>query len=92
MTIFTMCWVILLSQILFIGSRTWNVRCIAEGNLVGALLSGIIIHWMWLVSIAIGGISMASIMNDFEWKYIPVIICSTIGGLYGTYLGMKHKK
>lgn len=82
---------VFITQLLFIGFRTWNVRCIASGNMVGALISGAVVHIAWLISIAIGAVSMNQIITHFKWEYLPIILCSLIGGLLGTYLALKNK-
>lgn len=92
MTIINMTITVFLTQLIFIFSRTINVKAISNKDLKVALISGAVIHWSWLVSIAIGAISMGELMTNWEWKYIPVIIMSTLGGLIGTYYGMKNKK
>ncbi|AGO49618.1 hypothetical protein Phi13:2_gp008 [Cellulophaga phage phi13:2] len=83
--------VVFLTQIIFIGSRTINVKAIADKNMKKALISGAIIHIAWLVSISIGVVSINSLMKDFNFAYLPVIMCSLIGGLLGTYWGLKDK-
>ena len=83
---------VFLTQLIFIGSRTWNVRAIAKNDMAAVLLSGAVVHLSWLVSIAIGAYSMTEIMNNFELKYIPIVICSLVGGLVGSVIGMKNKK
>ncbi len=80
------------TQIVFIGSRVINIRAIAKNNIAGALVSGAVIHIAWLISIAIGATSMNAIIADFEWKYVPIVICSLSGGLLGTYWSMKASK
>lgn len=92
MTILTMTITVFVTQLVFIFMRTINVKAVAKNNLKIALLSGTLVHWSWLVSIAIGAISMGELMSNWEWKYIPVIVMSTIGGLIGTYYGMMEKK
>lgn len=84
--------IVFLTQLIFIGCRTWNVKAIAKNNLLHVLLSGAVVHISWLVSIAIGAVSMAEIVSDFNWSYLPVVICSLSGGLIGSYLGLKEKK
>ena len=91
MSVFILTLIMFITQIIFIGFRTINVRAIAEKNMVKALVSGAFVHWSWLVSIAIGATSMYEIINDFRFEYIPVIIASTIGGLIGTYMGLYKK-
>ncbi len=80
-----------LTQIIFIGSRTINVRAIANKNIKKALFSGAVIHITWLISISIGVVSINSLMKDFDLRYLPVVLCSLIGGLLGTYWGLKDK-
>lgn len=79
-------------QLVFIGARTWNVSAIANKDMRGALMSGAVVHISWLVSISIGVISMKEIMLNLEWRYLPVVVCSLVGGLLGTYVALKKKK
>lgn len=83
--------IIFLTQLVFIGARTWNVRAIAEKNIVHLMLSGTLVHLSWLVSITFGVVSMKEIMLHFNWEYVPIVICSLSGGLIGSYLGIKAK-
>lgn len=83
---------IFITQLVFIGCRTWNVRAIGKNNLTQVLLSGTFVHLSWLVSIAIGSVSMIEIINDFKLAYLPIIACSLSGGLIGSYLGLKERK
>lgn len=80
------------TQLIFIGCRTWNVKAIAKNNLGQVLLSGGIVHMSWLVSIAIGAVSMNEIITDLKYEYLPVVICSLVGGLLGSYIGLKERK
>lgn len=84
--------IIFITQLVFIGCRTWNVGAIAVKNITQVLVSGAFVHLSWLVSIAIGSISMHEIISNFEWSYLPIVICSTVGGLVGSYISMKSKK
>lgn len=59
--------------------------------MLGAMISGAVVHVAWLISIAIGAVSMNEIITNFEFKYIPIVICSLTGGLIGTYLALKNK-
>lgn len=81
--------IVFVTQLIFIGCRTWNVRAIANRNLFQVLLSGAFVHISWLVSIAIGAVSMSEIISDFNWTYIPVVMCSLTGGLIGSYIGLR---
>lgn len=83
---------IFITQLVFIGARTWNVISIGKLNIWDAIISGSIVHLSWLVSIAIGGMSMFEIIQNFRFDFVPVVICSLAGGLYGTYLAIKREK
>ncbi len=80
-----------MTQLIFIGCRTWNIKAIAQNNKIQALLSGGLVHISWLITVGIGGISMHIIINDFNWNYLPIVVCSLVGSLIGTHLGMKNK-
>lgn len=84
--------IVFVTQLIFIGFRTWNVKAIAEKNMMQAMVSGAVVHIAWLVSISIGAISMHQIMTQFDFQYVPVVCSSLIGGLIGTYLALKEKK
>lgn len=79
------------AQLVFLTSRTINVRAIARGNVLIALLSSVFIHLSWLLSIAIGVVSVAPIVAKQQWDKWPVIAASLAGGLIGTYFGMIKK-
>lgn len=79
------------TQLVFIGCRTWNVKAIAQGNMVKTLLSGAVINISWLVSMGLGGVSMFHIINDFHWQYVPIVAACVLGGTAGAYIGMKEK-
>jgi len=82
---------IFITQLIFIGCRTWNVKAISKNNLAQVLLSGTFVHLSWLVSIAIGSKSMYEIITDFKLEYLPIVVCSLTGGLIGSWLGLKEK-
>jgi|DEB0MinimDraft_10_1074344.scaffolds.fasta_scaffold24131_3 Na+/citrate or Na+/malate symporter len=84
--------IVFATQLIFIGCRTWNVKAISQGNINQVLISGTFVHLSWLVSIAIGAVSMNEIISNFEWSYIPVVICSLTGGLIGSYISMTSGK
>lgn len=84
--------IVFFTQLIFVGFRTWNVKAISEKNIPQVLISGTIVHLTWLVSISIGAISMSEILANFQWEYIPIILCSLSGGLIGSYLSMKSKR
>lgn len=84
--------IVFITQLIFIGCRTWNVKAIAKHNINQVLISGTFVHLSWLVSIAIGSVSMNEIITNFEWSYIPIVVCSLSGGLIGSYFSMKSKR
>jgi len=84
--------IVFITQLVFIGCRTWNVKAIAAKDIPQVLLSGGIVHLSWLVSISIGADSMHKIITNFEWAYTPIVVCSMTGGLIGSYLSMKSKR
>ena len=75
---------ILISQVTFIFLRTINVIYTAERRLWPAMLSGAGVGITWMISTTIG---MDAIMKG-EWQ--PVI-AFLIGGLLGTYWGIKKE-
>jgi len=83
--------IIFITQLVFIGFRTLNVKCISNNDIKGALLTGAVVHITWLISIAIGAISMNEILTNFKFEYIPIVLCSLVGGLIGTFLALKRK-
>lgn len=84
--------IVFMTQLIFIGCRTWNVKAIASKKIPQVLISGTFVHLSWLISIAIGAVSMHEIITNFEWSYLPIVACSLIGGLVGSYLSMKSKR
>jgi hypothetical protein len=54
--------IVFVTQLIFIGCRTWNVKAIAAKNIPQVLISGTFVHLSWLVSIAIGAVSMHEII------------------------------
>jgi uncharacterized membrane protein len=84
--------IVFITQLVFIGCRTWNVKSIANKDITQVLISGAIVHLSWLISISIGAISMHEIITNFEWSYMPIVACSLIGGLIGSYISMKSKR
>lgn len=83
--------IVFVTQLIFIGCRTWNVKAIASKNISQVLISGAIVHLSWLASIAIGAISMNEIISNFNLAYLPIVLCSLFGGLIGSYISMKNK-
>lgn len=97
--------ILFVTQVVFIWARTVNVKAVAEGDLVKALISGAVVHWAWLVSIAIGAISMSAIIDsiveavfgssrgtDITIYHYLAVLASTAGGLTGTAVGMREKR
>ena len=91
MTIFEYSITVFFTQLVFIWSRTWNVRAISDKNIPKVLISGAIVHIAWLLGISIGVVSVKEILINFELSYIPVVACSLAGGLLGSYIAMKKK-
>jgi len=83
---------VFITQLIFIGCRTWNVRAIAKDNLLHVLMSGALVHLTWLLSIGIGAFSIQEFIKDFDIKYLPIIACSLCGGLIGSWIGLKAKR
>lgn len=83
---------VFVTQLIFIGCRTWNVQAVAKNHIPQALISGVFVNLSWLVSIAIGAVSMYEIINDFKLEFLPVVICSVLGGTVGSYIAMRAKK
>ena len=83
--------IIFVTQLIFIGCRTWNVKAIAKNDLFQVLLSGTFVHLSWLVSIAIGSKSMYEFISNFQLAYLPIILCSLSGGLIGSWIGLRTK-
>jgi len=84
--------IVFFTQLIFIGCRTWNVKAIADKNIKQVIISGAFVHLSWLVSIAIGAVSMHEIITNFRLEFIPIVLCSLSGGLIGSYLSMKSKR
>jgi predicted MFS family arabinose efflux permease len=91
MDILTQCIIVFITQLVFIWSRTLNVRAVAKHNTPAVLLTGAVVHIAWLVGIAIGATSMYKIMTDFKLEYLPIVACSLVGGLLGSWLAMRKK-
>lgn len=91
MEILTLCITVFITQLLFIGFRTWNVIATAEKNVKEVVYSGTIVHLTWLVSISIGATSMYEIIANFNMSYIPVVAFSLVGGLLGSIIAIKYK-
>lgn len=91
MSILVMAITVFFNQLIFIWARTWNVKMIAANNLKGVLISGAVVHIAWLIGITIGVVSFKEILMDFQWMYVPVIVCSLGGGLLGSYFGLLEK-
>lgn len=84
------CITVFLTQLIFIGCRTWNVRAVAQRKIGQVLLSGAVVHLSWLLSIAIGVASMNEILTNWDWSYLPVVMSSLVGGLLGSWIAMKR--
>lgn len=83
---------IFLTQLIFIGCRTWNVKSIAKNDIKQVLISGTFVHLSWLVSIGLTSISMIQIIQNFKLEYLIIVFFSLAGGLLGSYIGLKERK
>lgn len=81
--------IVFVTQLIFIACRTWNVKAIGAKNIPQVIISGVLVHLSWLVSIAVGAISMHEIISNFEWSYTPIIVASVVGTAIGGYISMK---
>ena len=76
---------IFITQIAFLYFRTLNLRYVAEGNTIMAILSGNGVGIAWLISTTMG----VSAISMLDWQPIAAFL---IGGSIGTYYGLKKKK
>lgn len=83
--------IVFITQLIFIGCRTWNVRAISEKNIPMVLTSGVFVNLSWLVSIAIGAVSTHEIVANGQWEYWPVVVASVVGSSIGSYIALKRK-
>jgi len=81
-----------ITQVAFIWTRTLNVKAVAGNMMKEALMTGALVHITWLISISLSTYSVVALISDWQWQYIPVPIASLIGGLIGTYFGLKEKQ
>lgn len=91
MGILELCITVFVTQLIFIGCRTWNVMAISKENIKDVVISGALVHISWLVSIAIGATSMYELISNWNIDYIPVILCSLVGGIIGSVIALKYK-
>jgi len=89
--IFLLTIVTFFTQLIFIGTRTWNVQSVSEGNIPEAIFSGFFVNLSWLASTAIGIDGTVRVIN-LQYDYLPVVIGNIAGGLVGTYIAMIIKK
>ena len=89
--IFTYCLTVFITQVIFIGLRTLNIKQVAKGDTLGAIISGAFVHVAWLISVTVGVVSMKEIIASHDYRYVPVVIFSILGGAVGTYYGMNFK-
>ena len=91
MEIIIQCLIVFFTQLLFVWTRTLNVRAVASKNTKSVIITGIFVHITWLIGIAIGANSMYKIMNEFNLEHLPIIFFSLIGGLLGSWFAMVKK-
>ncbi len=90
MTITEMTITVFITQFIFTWGRTWNIKSIADRNIKQVLLSGTIVYLCWLMSIALGTISVIELVQNFNINYIPVVISGLIGGNLGGIVKLKN--
>ena len=76
---------LIVSNLIFQSSRTWNTRAIAKEDTLKVVLSSVVVKISWIISSAI---AINSILEgDF-------LLTSTyiITGVLGDYIGMKIKQ
>ena len=90
MTVIEMTTTVFVTQFVFTWGRTWNIKAIADRNVKKVLISGTIVYFCWLLSIALGSISVIELVQNFNTDYIPVIIAGLIGGNLGGIVKLKN--
>jgi len=90
MTVLELSLTVFTTQLIFTWGRTWNIKEIARKNVKGVAISGSLIHIMWLISLSIGAVSIKEVMMDFNFEYIPVVLCSLVGGTIGSIIRLKN--
>lgn len=88
MTILELSVTVFITQLIFVGFRTWNVLAIAEKNVMKTAVSGTLCHITWLASIAIGSVSTYEIINNGDMSHLPVVLLSVAGGTLGSVIGL----
>lgn len=83
---------VFITQLIFIGFRTWNVKAVSASDIRETLISGGVTHIAWLAGIALGGVSMYEIIGNFRFEYIPVVLSSLAGGLLGSWITLAGLK
>lgn len=71
-------------QFLFLYFRTLNVICTAHDRLIGAMLSGLMVNVLWIVTTYYG-------IEAFKNNNIALAIAYLAGGQIGIYWGMRKK-
>ena len=79
------------SQLAFLWARTYNVHANASLDVKATVMSGAVIHLLWLVGIAVGSASAFKILVEGDMLYIPVVIGTLSGSILGTYIGLKGR-
>lgn len=86
-----------ITQVAFLWARTYNIHATAKLEVINVIKSGMVIHLLWLVGISIGANGVYQVLVEYKWNYLPVPICSLIGSVLGSYIGLikrikKYKK
>ena len=81
---------VFITQFIFTWGRTWNIKAISDRNVKQVLISGTIVYFCWLISIAFGTISVIEVVQKLNMDYIPVIVAGLIGGNLGGIVKLKN--
>ena len=81
-----------ISQLVYTGFRTLNMRYIAENKYYGIQITSSIVHLSYLVSIAVGAVSIKEIIEDFRIDYLPIIAASLAANWIGNWIALKLNK
>ena len=86
-SVYMECSVVMLSQLIFIFTRTLNIIYTAERKAWASVITNGIISLSFLVTMWLG----VGSLEDLRHKW-PVLICSVIGSSLGTYYGIRLEK
>jgi hypothetical protein len=76
---------VIVLQFMFIFFRTLNVIYTAHNNLLGAMVTGLMVNILWIVTTYYG-------IEAFENGNVALAIAYLAGGQIGIYWGMRKKE